>query len=268
MASSPHPRTLSLSPLGAFHRARCPHFSGPLRIAALLSSIAAALAPLPAAAAGGGDDGPSFSCAAAKSAAEKAICADPALAALDRRMASAYAKVLAALDAPGRAALRTDQRIFLEARDIQMTQARPDDYDLKGDMESRVGLLEAIDTKPRSGWSGSWVNTPGQIVVTPGADGAFLVSIFTVQPYPSYPTCDLTAGGRVSGGVLVVGGSPAERKTNEGWTVTLTRTGMALTAELVPPKGADAGGPPFCGFRSTIAGSFLPTRPEPAKPKR
>ena len=219
------------------------------------------LAITPALAAGGGDEGPSFPCTAAKSAAEKAICADPALAAQDRRMASAYAKVLAALDAPGRAALRADQRFFLEVRDIQMANAKPEDYDLKGDMQSRVDLLEAVDAKPRSGWGGSWVNTSGQIVVTPGAKGAYLVSILTVLPYPSYPTCDLTAEARADGGALVVGGSAAERKANEGWTVKLTRKGAALAAELVRPATAEPGGPPFCGFRASIDGTYLPMTP-------
>lgn len=264
MAPTPQPHALRVPLLCASRLMPRSYSRRPLLIGGLLAALATSLAPLPVAAAGGGDEGPSFSCAAARSAAEKAICADPALAALDRRMASVYAKTLAALDAPGRTALRADQRAFLEARDIQMTQARPDDYELKGDMQSRVGLLEAIDTKPHAGWVGSWVNTAGQIVVTPGADGAYLVSISTVQPYPSYPMCDVTASARVSGGVLVVGGAPAELKDNEGWTVTLTRKGLILAAELVRPKGADAGGgPPFCGFRASIDGSYLPTKAIP-----
>lgn len=266
MAPSPHPRTSGVPPLGAAHRTPRPHACRTMLAAALLAALAAPLAPMPATAAGGGDAGPSFSCAAARSAAEKAICGDPALAALDRRMASAYAKALAALDSPGRTALRADQRFFLEVRDIQMTQAKPEDYDLKGDMQSRVDMLEAIDTKPRAGWGGSWVNTSGQIVVTPAGNGTFVVSISTVQPYPSYPVCDLTATGRPAGDALVAGGSPAERKANDGWTVSLTRKGMALAAELVRPKSADAGGPPFCGFRASIDGTFLPFRPDRQKP--
>lgn len=230
------------------------------RAALLLACLVAPLAAPPAAAAGG-DDGPSFPCTAARAAAEKAICADPALSALDRRMAAAYGKAMAAFDAGGRAALRSDQRFFLEVRDVQMTRTQPDDYDLKGDMQSRAAILEAIDPVARTGWSGSWVNTSGQIVITPARNGTFEVSISTVQPYPSYPVCDLTATGRPSGAGLVVGGSPAERKTNDGWTVTLVRKGMALAAELVRPNTADAGSPPFCGFRASIDGTYLPLRP-------
>ncbi len=262
MASSPHPCATGVPPLEAAHRTPRPHGCRSMSTAALLAVLAAPLAPLPAAAAGSGD-GPSFSCTAAKSAAEKAICADPALAALDRRMANAYAKALAALDTDGRTALRADQRFFLEVRDIQMTQAKPEDYDLKGDMQSRAAILEAIAPAARAGWGGSWVNTSGQIVVTPAGNGSFEVSISTVQPYPSYPVCDLTATGRPAGDGLVVGGSPAERKANEGWTVTLTRKGMVLTAELVRPKTTDAGVPPFCGYRTSIDGTFLPMKPGP-----
>ncbi|WP_341988214.1 lysozyme inhibitor LprI family protein [Azorhizobium sp. AG788] len=231
-------------------------------VALALAGAGLWLAALPAAAAG---EGPSFDCKAARSKPEKAICADPALAALDRKMAAAYRKAMAGLDASGKNALRADQRLFLEARDIQMTQAKPQDYDLKADMQSRVTLLEGIETAPRPGWAGTWSNASGEIRIKPSPGGTFEVSISTVQPYPSYPVCDLTTAGRPEGAALVVGGSATERKVNDGWSITLTRKGTVLDAELVRPPGEESGSPPFCGFRASIDGTFLPVTPAQAK---
>lgn len=228
---------------------------------ALLLLCAAAVGTIPARAA---SDGPSFDCRAARSKIEKAICADPALSALDRRIAAAYQKLLAALDAPGRTALRMDQRTFLEARDIQ---ARRSDYDLKADLAGRAAFLESIETAPRAGFTGTWTNVYGDVSVSTAGSG-FKVEISTVQPYPSYPTCTLSASGVASGNTLLVGGSEEERKDNDGWTVKLTREGATLSAELQRPREAEFGSPPFCGFRSTIDGSFFATRQPSGNPAR
>lgn len=226
--------------------------------AALLAGLLALGAPAAHAAA----DGPSFDCKAARTKVEKAICADPALAALDRRIAAAYQKVMGALDADGKTALRADQRVFVEARDIQ---ARTRDYDLKADLDWRARLLESVEITPRAGFAGTWANAYGEVTVAPAPGGGFKVEISTVQPYPSYPVCQLEATGAVSGTALVVGGSEAERKENDGWTVRLTRTGAVLAAELERPKEADFASPPFCGFRATIDGAFLPVMRTPGK---
>lgn len=59
--------------------------------------------------------GPSFSCGAARKASERVICANDALAALDRLMARAYTRATALT--PQRSALRASQREFLATRD-------------------------------------------------------------------------------------------------------------------------------------------------------
>ncbi|MFO0003282.1 MAG: hypothetical protein ACK559_19345, partial [bacterium] len=71
---------------------------------------------------GAAPPGPSFDCARAASPAEEAICADPALAALDRGLAQAWAGARGRLkgDAPALAALKHDQELFLYARDLVM----------------------------------------------------------------------------------------------------------------------------------------------------
>lgn len=83
----------------------------------------AALALLAAPAAALAQDGPSFDCARAETGAEKLVCADPALAALDRRVAAHFAAALdvaRGLDAgaaEAEATLRAYQRGWIGGRD-------------------------------------------------------------------------------------------------------------------------------------------------------
>lgn len=199
--------------------------------------------------------GPSFDCKLARTRVEKAICASPALSDLDRRIAAAYAAALAGLDDAGRAALRTDQRLFIDARNA--FYGTPD-YDLKTDLSDRARWLERIDTRPRARWDGTWGSVMGEIRLSQGGHTA---EISTVALTPSHPVCALDASSIPDGDALVVGGGAEDLKANDGWTVRLARTGSALTAELLPPKGSDgAGGPPFCGNIPSIGGAFLPLR--------
>ncbi len=72
--------------------------------------------PLPASQLGS-SDGPSFPCAYAKSPAERAICRQPMLAALDRQLAHAYQSAKAASAEEGAATLSTQQQAWLLRRD-------------------------------------------------------------------------------------------------------------------------------------------------------
>ncbi len=73
--------------------------------------------------AAGAQDGPTFDCGKAESSAEKLICEDTALAALDRRLAGRFEAALAAatgLDAGAKEAedtLRATQRGWIKGRD-------------------------------------------------------------------------------------------------------------------------------------------------------
>jgi uncharacterized protein len=73
-----------------------------------------AIAPAPATTAADGK--PSFDCAAATSDAEKLVCSDPALAALDRRLAEVHARAKAAPGAD-HARLAAEQRGWAKGRD-------------------------------------------------------------------------------------------------------------------------------------------------------
>lgn len=67
---------------------------------------------------------PSFDCAKARSEVEQAICADPALAELDREEARLY-RIARAAPQARRDDLRTRQREFLEQRDSCSESAAP-----------------------------------------------------------------------------------------------------------------------------------------------
>ncbi|GGF64079.1 hypothetical protein GCM10007301_24890 [Azorhizobium oxalatiphilum] len=209
--------------------------------------------------------GPSFDCNSPRTRSERLICASQDLSDLDRRISNAYRNASGALDAPGKSALRVDQHLFLESRDIQ---AQTDDYDMKADFEWRAKLLENIQPDARSGFTGLWANAYGEIRITPVRGGVFEVDIATVQPYPSFPVCQLKTSGSPQGTILVVGNATAaERDANDGWTVRLIRNGTALTAELQRPPSSGMSSPPFCGFRTSIDGDYLPVHRMPADPR-
>lgn len=103
-------------------------------------------------------DAPSFDCTKAESGAEELVCADPALARLDRRLAERYAQALAAvraLDAGAEEAeahLRATQRGWIGGRDecwkAADTRACVEDAYLRreGALVSRWLLEEASGT--------------------------------------------------------------------------------------------------------------------------
>jgi tetratricopeptide (TPR) repeat protein len=87
---------------------------------------------------------PSFNCAVAKLQVEKAICADPELARLDRNMSDAFLKAIASAESDSHRAaldLTRQQRDFIEKRNA--AYGRPG-YDLRQAMAERVDRLGAI----------------------------------------------------------------------------------------------------------------------------
>jgi uncharacterized protein len=89
-----------------------PYAAGPQEVRLPMSALAGIVRSDPRAPA------PSFDCAHAASPMEKSICADPALARLDRQVGEAYGrKRLSEADAKAKAVLLEGQRAFLTARD-------------------------------------------------------------------------------------------------------------------------------------------------------
>jgi tetratricopeptide (TPR) repeat protein len=91
------------------------------------------------------NDKPSFNCATARHAVEKAICANPELANLDREINAVNTKVVRKANGdsprPGRA-LQREQDEFIAARNAGF--GRPD-YDLQKAMRERLDHLLAIE---------------------------------------------------------------------------------------------------------------------------
>jgi tetratricopeptide (TPR) repeat protein len=86
---------------------------------------------------------PSFNCTTAKRAAEKAICADPGLAKLDRDINEVFVRVIA--ESPNRRAalaLTGEQRDFIARRNASFGKRG---YDLRVAMEARLKALTGVD---------------------------------------------------------------------------------------------------------------------------
>lgn len=86
---------------------------------------------------------PSFNCAAARLKVEKAICASPELADLDRDVHGSYLRATREDQTPAQAGkLRREQDAFIARRNASF--GRPD-YDLKKAMRQRLQQLNGID---------------------------------------------------------------------------------------------------------------------------
>ena len=87
---------------------------------------------------------PSFNCATARRQVEKAICADPGLAQLDRNINDVFLRVIASAEADSHRAalaLTRQQRDFIDRRNASFGRRG---YDLRQAMEDRLDKLNAI----------------------------------------------------------------------------------------------------------------------------
>src|SRR5882724_3921623 len=89
--------------------------------------------------------GPSFDCAKASNAVERAVCKDPELAKADRGMAMAYAALMVRLGSPAKDDLAKDQERWIDERNNACTS----DTDgavvcLKRRYEARTANLKAF----------------------------------------------------------------------------------------------------------------------------
>ena len=86
---------------------------------------------------------PSFNCATARRTVEKAICANPELADLDREVHGSYVRAAAEKMTPQQArTLRREQKEFVSRRNAEF--GRPG-YDLKKAMRDRLQQINGID---------------------------------------------------------------------------------------------------------------------------
>lgn len=201
---------------------------------------------------------PSFDCAKARSAVEKAICADPALAERDASIARHYQAARKAFDTSAAAALAQDQRYFIGSRDAAFE--RPFNYDtpkeeLADRLKQRDAFLQRFSHAPRPGLEGEWANLIGGVTITRAADGTLHAHANGAQPHNARWLCDVEGPLTLKDGA----GTLADSADNEGWTVRFRRQGDALVVEEVSP-GGEGGNRPYCGFNGFLEGSYLPVK--------
>ena len=183
-------------------------------IAAALNIAVMGLGPLHAA------SGPraGFDCAKARSALERAICADPLAAEGDYAMSVAFSALLSGQAPPAFIdALRADQRDFLAIRQLaweikgnrQMAAER-----LHEGTDRRAEFLNWINPAPPAGLIGNWANAWGMIRISQATDGSLQMDSTVVDQVagtwicgfngPLHSTTDDEAIGYTVAGDLVV----------------------------------------------------------------
>ena len=231
-----------------------------MRSAAIGAVLTALLAASEIAAAQGK---PSFDCAKAASVAEKAICADPALAQADADVAKAYAALLKTLDAATGKALRADQGDFIAYRDQMagFNENRPKDqqtFDLGEFLRDRAIFLAGIRKPSDAGLIGTWSSVRGSVEIK--AAGAGMVEISE----------DVVANPVSGSGSCEIDGTVASRRTlrledtddNDqptGFVFTFRRNGDALVVEQGGTGKHDISEPPSCGANGHADGIFFLT---------
>lgn len=223
----------------------------------LPAACAAALCALSLTATAAPEASPSFDCAKARTGAEKAICANPQLAALDVSIARRYSEARKSLDATTAEALLQDQRYFTKVRDDAFE--KPFDKDkpieeLASRLKYRDAFLASLDLAERKGFTGRWRNLSGEITLWKKPDGAILYEGSAAQPHNGSWSCNVEADGKAKGDRLQV-----KSVDTKGWVLNVQRQGDGLVVKEQPP-GAGASGPPYCGKNGTLAGTFFPIR--------
>ncbi|MGS0892152.1 lysozyme inhibitor LprI family protein [Burkholderia stagnalis] len=206
--------------------------------------------------------GPSFNCANARSAAEKAICTRPALAALDVKIAQEYRALRAKLDPPTAAALVDDQRWFAGARDaIAETSASMSPPDLGVVLKDRARFLGVIDPHPPEGFAGSWRNVAGGFDIEIKAGGVLSIEGNAAQPANGNWVCEYHGRGKTAGNLLEPTTEEMDANSKlvdadaNASRLRLSREGAMLEVQTVVAPGSDSN--PFCGMNGSFDGTYF-----------
>ena len=202
-------------------------------------------------------DGPSFNCARATTPVEHAICADPRLAAQDRRVAEAYGRLRRSLSPAAREALARDQRWYLGARDEWFeNRDRWEGFpDLPTRMTGRVAFLASLSTEQPETLIGRWRNVAGEVEITQTAPGRLGIAADAVQPTNARWLCEgVTIDGHQTGRTVegTTGDDPAYRIR-----ATLKDGYLEIDEQALTPGSY---GPPYCGANGHIGGVYFRVR--------
>lgn len=203
---------------------------------------------------------PSFDCAKAASVAEKAICADPALAQADAEVAKNYAALLKMLDPHAGKALREDQSDFIGYRDqiAGFNENTPKDqqtFDLGEFLRDRATFLAGIRKPADTGFIGTWSSTRGTVEIKAASAGKLDVSEDVANPVSGGGECDI--GGTVKAGkdLRLVDTDDNDKPT--GFVFTFRRNGDALVVEQSGTGKDGSSEPPSCGANGHVDGAFF-----------
>lgn len=204
---------------------------------------------------------PSFHCAKASSVAEKAICADPALAQADADVAKNYAALLRTLDPHAGKALRDDQSDFIAYRDqiAGFNENTPKDqqtFDLGEFLRDRATFLDGIRKPADTGFIGTWSSVRGGVEIKAADAGKLEISEDVVaNPVSGSGACDI--GGTVENhkALRLVDTDDNDKPT--GFVFTFRRSGDALVVEQSGTGKDGISEPPSCGASGRVDGVFF-----------
>lgn len=204
---------------------------------------------------------PSFDCAKAASVAEKAICADPALAQADADVAKNYAALLKTLDARAGKALRDDQSDFIAYRDqiAGFNENTPKDqqtFDLGEFLRDRATFLAGIHKPADTGFIGTWSSVRGGVEIKAAGAGKLEISEDVVaNPVSGSGACDI--GGAVEAGKSLRLVDTDDNDKPTGFVFTFRRNGDALVVEQSGTGKDGTSEPPSCGYNGHVDGTFF-----------
>jgi uncharacterized protein YecT (DUF1311 family) len=203
----------------------------------------------------------SFDCAKAKTAAEKAICADPETRRLDAQVAASFARArsLYTADPAAAAALMQMQRRFNTRREALVGTPHPDALPMPLYLGAQAVLLDNLD-RQRAGFVGDWTNDIGVVSVRAGrtATASLTVEITSAEPTRGAWVCQVDGAGTPVNGRLTL---RTAQPGLGGWTISLSRRGGVLVVEETSPRGRADAMRPYCGLNGGLNGEYLPAKP-------
>ena len=203
---------------------------------------------------------PSFDCAKATSVAEKAICADPALAQADADVAKTYAALLKTLDPRAGKALRDDQSDFIAYRDqiAGFNENKPKDqqtFDLGEFLRDRATFLAGIRKPADTGFIGTWSSARGSVEITAAGASKLDVSEEVANPVTGGGECDIDGTVKAGKSLRLIDTDDNDKPT--GFVFTFRRSGDALVVEQSGTGKDDRSEPPSCGANGHVDGAFF-----------
>lgn len=205
---------------------------------------------------------PSFDCVKAASVAEKAICADPALAEADAEVAKNYAAALKLLDARAGKALRDDQSDFIHYRDriADFNEDTPKDkqtFDLGEFMHDRATFLAEVRKPSAAGFIGTWSSMRGTVEIKAASALKLEISEEVADPVSGNGSCEIGGTVKVRNELRLVDTDDNNKPT--GFSFTFRHSGDALVVEQSGEGKNGLTEPPSCGANGHADGTFFLT---------